>query len=294
MKREAVNHTKMRRLARELSIEIWAARGLMESIWYVCSEETPAGDIGKLSDQDLADAIGWLNDPCALVSALVRTGWLDESTQYRLLVHDWKDHCPDYIHMRLARQKIRFADGTFPSFTKLTQKDRKSLKRDDFSMPSPRTVREYRAQEPPLSAQGAPTQPIPTHTNPTDPDPQNGRAANETLEVIPFFPADRFFDLWWKLWSDTKGTHHMQQASTAYGIHVTNGHLHEQLMECTATYLASLDSPNKGFNPENFIMDQSRQGFTARFPPPRAPNRGREAAIGRGLASRLIKQVEVP
>lgn len=111
-------------------------------------------------------------------------------------------------------------------------------------------------------------------------------------DLIPFFAAEQFFSLWWAIWSATRGTNHMIEAQNAYGTYVTSSEIHEALVECTVSYLASLDKPNTGYNPENFIMFQSRQKFTARWPPARAPNRGREAAIARGLLTRLIKQGE--
>jgi hypothetical protein len=43
-----------------------------------------------------------------LVRALVLIGWLEVHTKYRLIVHDWKDHAPRYVHKYLKENKIRF------------------------------------------------------------------------------------------------------------------------------------------------------------------------------------------
>ena len=57
MKREAIGHTKMKRLCRRLDIPQWQGVGLLESIWHLTAGEAPRGDIGKLSDEDVALAI---------------------------------------------------------------------------------------------------------------------------------------------------------------------------------------------------------------------------------------------
>jgi hypothetical protein len=135
MKREAIHHTKMRRLARYLSVQIWGARGIMESLWHMAKEEAPAGDIGKLSNEDIADWVGWTDDADRLVQALVRAGWLDENPEYRLLVHDWSDHAEDSVHAKLARLKMLFASGAVPKINKLAEQERRSLSTADFIMP---------------------------------------------------------------------------------------------------------------------------------------------------------------
>jgi hypothetical protein len=108
MKREAVHHSKMKRLCRRLRIPLWQAVGLLESIWHITAREAPRGDIGKLSDENIAIAIDYHEDEHAMIAALVETGWLDRNNQHRLVVHDWPDHADDGIHMKLARGKQFF------------------------------------------------------------------------------------------------------------------------------------------------------------------------------------------
>jgi hypothetical protein len=137
MKREAVHHTKMRRLARHLGVEIWGARGIMESVWHATKEEAPAGDLGKLSNEDIADWVGWTGDADALIEALVRAGWLDPDPRYRLLVHDWSDHAEDSVHAKLARMRMRFANGVTPKLCKLAEQERRGLETANFVLPPP-------------------------------------------------------------------------------------------------------------------------------------------------------------
>jgi hypothetical protein len=124
MKREALTHTKMKRLCRSLDIQLYAAVGIMESIWNLAAKESPQGDIGKLSNQDISDAIAWNGSEEKLVEALINAKWFDKDPTYRLIVHDWHEHCDDSVHMRLARIGLLFANGTKPKTTRLSMAER--------------------------------------------------------------------------------------------------------------------------------------------------------------------------
>lgn len=89
MKREAIGHTKMKRLCRRLDIPLWQGVGLLESIWHLTAREAPRGDIGKLSDEDIALAIDYRGDESKLIDALIESGWLDLDPVARLVIHDW-------------------------------------------------------------------------------------------------------------------------------------------------------------------------------------------------------------
>ncbi len=43
--------------------------------------------------------------------------------------------------------------------------------------------------------------------------------------------------------------------------------------ECTASYLQSLDNPSRGYHPENFLTEQAKDKFQARWPASRNGNR---------------------
>jgi hypothetical protein len=74
MKREAVGHTKMKRLCRRMDIPLWQAVGLLESLWHLTARECPAGDIGKLSDEDIALALDYRGDESAMIEAVCSVG----------------------------------------------------------------------------------------------------------------------------------------------------------------------------------------------------------------------------
>ncbi len=97
MKRTSLHHTKTKKLARRLSIPHYAAVGILESLWHLTARETPAGNIGKLSNEDIALWIDWSEDPDRLIDVLVACEWLDRDTDARLVVHDWMEHCDDAV-----------------------------------------------------------------------------------------------------------------------------------------------------------------------------------------------------
>jgi hypothetical protein len=100
----------------------------------------------------------------------------------------------------------------------------------------------------------------------------NGRERN--TPVLPAFRTDEpspAFDAWWALWSSVRGTNHRANAEQVFPRSVTTS-METDCMHCTASYLQSLSDPNRGFNPENFLIDQARDKFTARWPARASPN----------------------
>jgi hypothetical protein len=106
MKRGTPRHRKLLRLAEMLGIERTEAAGIVELLWHLCAEQTPRGDVGLLTNREIAVGIYSSRDPDQLVAALVAAGWLDEDGEHRLLVHDWADHVDDATRKRLARQGV--------------------------------------------------------------------------------------------------------------------------------------------------------------------------------------------
>jgi hypothetical protein len=127
MKREAVGHTKMKRLCRRLDIPTYQGVGLLESLWHLTAREAPRGDIGKLSDEDIALGIDYRGDETHLIECLVQSGWIDRSDQFRLLVHDWDEHADDAVNLKLARSNEFFCTGAVPNFTRIGGKERESI-----------------------------------------------------------------------------------------------------------------------------------------------------------------------
>ena len=110
MKRSAWGCSKLRRLAGSLRLAPYAAVGILESLWHVTSREAPRGDIGKLSDKDIALAIGYRGDAGRLLRSLEDTGWVDRSPLHRYVIHDWHEHADDAVRKYLNRNHMTFAD----------------------------------------------------------------------------------------------------------------------------------------------------------------------------------------
>jgi hypothetical protein len=74
------------------------------------------------------------------------------------------------------------------------------------------------------------------------------------------------FEEWWTLWSSSRGSNHRTQAAGAW-MSVALMSNEQQLFECTRSYVESRSPGDGGYNPENFLFDQARDGFAARWPP---------------------------
>jgi hypothetical protein len=108
VKREAAGNTKMKKLCKILGIRQYAAVGILESLWHLTARETPQGDIGRLSNEDIALGLDWDDDPERLVAALIEARWLDMSRHVRLVVHDWHEHADESVKRKLARNCLPF------------------------------------------------------------------------------------------------------------------------------------------------------------------------------------------
>lgn len=111
MLRSALRHRKISRLAELLKIPRYAAVGLVECLWHLTAVQAPRGDIGKLTDQEIADGVFWpkrnskhLID--CLSSDYVRL--IDRCTCHRLRVHDWCDHSDQSVKKTVAKDPRGF------------------------------------------------------------------------------------------------------------------------------------------------------------------------------------------
>ena len=110
MKKETPHKSKFKRLKMALGLRHWEVVGILESLWLVTSLNAPAGDIGRLGDEDIAAEIEWDRDPRELIEALVATQWLDRDPDFRLVVHDWSDHVATWLKGSFAKHDKLFAD----------------------------------------------------------------------------------------------------------------------------------------------------------------------------------------
>ena len=80
-----------------------------------------------------------------------------------------------------------------------------------------------------------------------------------------FLTEKSIFPEWWQMWSKVRGTHHSREALQAW-LSVVPMSLEGDVLECTASYLESLDNNAKGYNPHTFIFEQAKEKFMARWP----------------------------
>jgi hypothetical protein len=107
MKSGTTEHPKFKMLKMSLGVPDYIAVGILESLWMIAAKWKEHGGIGEWTDAMIASAIGYDGDASKLVKALVDCGWLDRHETYRLMIHDWFDHCPYYMHDRLAKREQR-------------------------------------------------------------------------------------------------------------------------------------------------------------------------------------------
>jgi len=111
MKAGTTELLKFTKLQRRLKDSKRGTIGLLEGLWLAVAKNCPLGDIGKFTNEEIAIMVDWDGDPEELVSALVDCKWIDHSDEYRLIVHDWSDHCPTYVKGNIAKYKKSFVSN---------------------------------------------------------------------------------------------------------------------------------------------------------------------------------------
>lgn len=109
-KRSVLDHPKFTELQEALEQPKGAVLGWLECLWHFTAKFTPQGNVGKYSDKQIERWLEWDGETGELIRCLVKCGWVDESDQHRLIVHDWHDHCDDSVKKTLKR----LADRTCP------------------------------------------------------------------------------------------------------------------------------------------------------------------------------------
>lgn len=264
--RAVPDHPKFAELKRLLDAPKHVALGALEAIWHFAGRFTPQGNIGKYPDSTIEAWVEWSGEPGALIEALVSSHWLDRDSIHRILVHDWPQHADKATKQALTRAK------------------------QEFCTPTPPTVRELKAQiehgvhtvgtqNSVLSALPVPVpvpEPVPVpvpEPEPVAPAPRNQPPKNTrrpvAIDKAPVI-SDRFEE-WWLVWSAVRGTASRIQASQAW-LSIVRRDWEADVFACTSSYLtSSLVADGGGFNPQNFLFQQSQDAFRARWPPKQSP-----------------------
>lgn len=110
MKSGTENKMKFKVLQRRLGLRHYECVGLLEALWNATVHNAPLGNIGKLTNEEIAAVIDWGGDADELIEALVATRWLDVDQEFRLIIHDWSEHAPNFLKGGMVRAEKTFAD----------------------------------------------------------------------------------------------------------------------------------------------------------------------------------------
>lgn len=142
------------------------AVGILEKLWHTTIVNAQRGDIGKLDDDSIAEAIGWDGESAEIVSILVECGWLDVCETHRLVVHDWAEHAPRHV-----KQNIGKKGGFVVRDDKKGETDNAIVIRDDGKSP-PSVIDDAGSEE---------ISPTPNLTKPNVTKPNQTRESAHTL-----------------------------------------------------------------------------------------------------------------
>lgn len=106
--RAVPEHPKFAALKMCLGIPKFEALGLLESLWHFTGKFAPRGNVGKFTNAQIEAWLEWRGAPGAAIEALVESGWIDKSEEFRLAVHDWKDHADATTKKYMGRTKAGF------------------------------------------------------------------------------------------------------------------------------------------------------------------------------------------
>jgi hypothetical protein len=115
--RTALNHRKFKRLAEALDLPRYAAVGIAECLWHLTATQAPQGDIGKLSDAEIAEGVFWPKRSAGkLIQALTSSevSLLDRCKCHRLRVHDWNCHADQSVKKTLSKNRKSFCSCYSP------------------------------------------------------------------------------------------------------------------------------------------------------------------------------------
>ena len=62
----------------------------------------------------IAKACDFAGDPETFISALVDARWLDQDDQHRLVIHDWSQHCENWVRAKAQKAGIELLGGLKP------------------------------------------------------------------------------------------------------------------------------------------------------------------------------------
>jgi hypothetical protein len=109
----------------------YEAVGMLTMFWRFAEMHAESGDITDFSAGRICNWVGARSrsEWDAVWRALVDAGWVDV-VGGRYVISDWPAACPDTVHLRLARLRGVFADGSLPRMTRLPSEEREAVLAD--------------------------------------------------------------------------------------------------------------------------------------------------------------------
>lgn len=158
MKREAPNKLKFKQLQRALTLPLWQAVGLLETIWHITAINRPDGDIGYMTNVQIAALVEYSGDADQMVEALVDAKWLDRDHEFRLVIHDWSDHVPTYLKGAYRKNGKLFCDEAIrkrKTAAKQAQEQADRVTKTAAKHPLPNQTKPNLTSPPPVSPKSA-------------------------------------------------------------------------------------------------------------------------------------------
>lgn len=107
MKLNLPNHPKFRRLHGIMGERKSTVIGVLDLLWDFTAMYAIRGDIGRWSNEELADAMDWPGDAESLICALATARFIDVHPLHRYVIHNWCEHAPDWVKKRVQRQGLK-------------------------------------------------------------------------------------------------------------------------------------------------------------------------------------------
>ena len=137
--RAVPDHPKFADLARRLKTGRAVTLGYLECLWHFAARFTPAGNIGKYTDDAIEAWRGWDGEPGLLVLSFIESRWIHTHPLFRLVVNDWSQYSDETVNTTLARDCTTFWDGTIPKSGRLNQHERARFHKWEVSQKSARS-----------------------------------------------------------------------------------------------------------------------------------------------------------
>ena len=103
---EVGRHPKTKKLARLLGVSLPATVGHLHYLWWWALDFAPEGVLEKYDADDIAEAIEWEGDSEVLLDALIKSGYIDETEDHGLVLHDWGEYAGKLLERR-AKDRAR-------------------------------------------------------------------------------------------------------------------------------------------------------------------------------------------